>query len=48
MSGIAEFYIIYHSISGSDLNENENVEITKIGIKIYIGHNQKMLADLMQ
>ncbi len=46
MSGIAELlHNLSFNISGSDLNENENVKrLQNIGIKIYIGHNPKNIS----
>ena len=46
MSGIAELlHNLSFKISGSDLNENENVKrLQNIGVKIHIGHNPNNIS----
>jgi UDP-N-acetylmuramate--alanine ligase len=47
MSGIAEImHNLGHQIQGSDLSENDNVlRLRNIGIKVYIGHNERNIED---
>ena len=48
MSGIAELMQkIGYSVSGSDINENENIKRLKdIGIIVKIGHSKKNVKDV--
>ena len=45
MSGLAQIMNnMGFNIQGSDLNRNKNIErLVKLGIKVFIGHNQKNL-----